>query len=216
MIEHPSERERLTAHPHSNLFPMMSDDELAELVADIREHEQQQPIVLFEGQILDGRNRYAACLEIGIEPQTVEYDGEDPVAFVTSANLHRRHLTQAQKAEVVDKLLAAQPEWSNRAIGRLAHVDHKTVGTKRAELEARGEIPHVEIREDSKGRSYPAHREAAPSPAPAAKHGLIGSKPSREAREARAVIAFLGIATRNDARSDAHSSPISDARSLRL
>jgi ParB-like chromosome segregation protein Spo0J len=189
----------LTAHPLSNLFPMMSDAELAELVADIKKHGQQAPIVLFEGQILDGRNRHRACLEIGIDPQTVDYDGKDALAFIISANLHRRHLTSAQKQEVVEKLLAAQPGQSDRAIGKLAHVDHKTVGTKRAELEERGEIPRVERRADTKGRSYPAHREGASSSALVATHGVIGSKADREARDAsRAIIAFLGVLHEGD------------------
>jgi ParB-like chromosome segregation protein Spo0J len=102
----PDELRRLIAHPHSELFPRMSDDELAGLVADIENHGQQEPIILFEGKILDGRNRYVACQMIGIDPQTVEYDGKDALAFIISKNLHRRHLTQSQKKEVVDKLLA--------------------------------------------------------------------------------------------------------------
>jgi hypothetical protein len=179
----------LTPHPLSALFPLMSDDELNELIADIKEYGQREPIVLFEDQILDGRNRYLACQKAGIEPKTVAYEGEDAEAFVISVNLHRRHLTQAQKQEVVAKLLKASPTRSNRAIGKLGHVDHKTVGSKRVALEARGEIPRVEMRKDTKGRSYPAHKEieTAPSSTPKAKHDFLSP------RRVRTVIDFLTI-----------------------
>jgi hypothetical protein len=45
---------------------------------------------LYEGQILDGRNRARACEALGIEPETRVYAGDDPVGFVISRNLHRR------------------------------------------------------------------------------------------------------------------------------
>ena len=67
------------------------------LVADIREHGLREPIIVHEGEILDGRNRHRACQEIGIEPATVE-------AFVVSRNLHRRHLNEAQRSMVAAKL----------------------------------------------------------------------------------------------------------------
>jgi hypothetical protein len=49
-------------------------------------------------------------------------------------------------------LIKAQPEKSDRQIAEQAEVDHKTVAAARQEKEARGEIPHVEVRSDTKGR----------------------------------------------------------------
>lgn len=58
-----------------------------------------------ERQVLDGRNRYRACMEIGIEPMTRPWDGKgDPLDFVVSKNLHRRHLDESQRAMVADKI----------------------------------------------------------------------------------------------------------------
>ncbi|MCK9380837.1 MAG: ParB/RepB/Spo0J family partition protein [Sulfuritalea sp.] len=78
----------------------MTDAEFASLKADVAANGLNQPIVIHSGQILDGGNRYRACVEIGIEPATVEYSGTDPMAFVLSANMHRRHLTESQRAMI--------------------------------------------------------------------------------------------------------------------
>jgi ParB-like chromosome segregation protein Spo0J len=68
----PSTAER-QYHPAAALFPLLPVDspEFGELVADIGEHGLLQPIVLHEGRILDGRNRYRACQHAGVEPRIV-------------------------------------------------------------------------------------------------------------------------------------------------
>jgi hypothetical protein len=152
----------LRFHPEADRFPMMGDEEFDLLVEDIGETGLQNPIVLHEEQILDGRNRYLACLKAGVPPKFVEFDGNDPVAFVYSVNVHRRHLTMEHKLNLVTRLLVESPERSDRAIAKLTQVHHKTVGRARAELEARGAGRHVETRVDSKGRFYPSRKGKAP------------------------------------------------------
>jgi hypothetical protein len=83
------------------LFPPITHSEFEELKADIQAHGLRQPIVIHEGMILDGGNRYRACVEIGVEPTTVEFAGGDLVSFVLSSNLHRRHMSAGQRAMVV-------------------------------------------------------------------------------------------------------------------
>lgn len=91
-------------HEIANLFPMMQPDELAELVKDIKANGLIEPILLYEEQILDGRNRWLACGEAGIKPHFNYYKGDDPVGYVISLNLHRRHLNPTQLGVVGQKL----------------------------------------------------------------------------------------------------------------
>lgn len=95
---------QLDFHPVANIFPLMTGQEFDALVNDIAEHGQAEPIWLYDGQVLDGRNRYRACMELGIVPDVREYTGNDPHAFVVSLNLHRRHLTREQRDELIRTL----------------------------------------------------------------------------------------------------------------
>lgn len=95
----------LPVHPAANIFPMMADDELAELAADIAENGLQTPIVIgeYEGEpcLIDGRNRLAACTIAKVQPTSTRLNGEDPVAYIISANINRRHMTKGQRAMAV-------------------------------------------------------------------------------------------------------------------
>lgn len=84
---------------------MMSASEYARLKSDIEANGQREDIVVWRGLLIDGRNRLKACEELGIEPQIAELMEEtDPVQYALSHNLHRRHLTTAQRAIVAAKL----------------------------------------------------------------------------------------------------------------
>ena len=108
------------AHPAADLFPMMPEREFEELKADIAEHGQVEYIELWwDGTIIDGRNRYRACMELGIEPDFTEFEFGteiDPYSYVMSKNFHRRHLTASQKAAIAAELL---PHYEEEAKERL-------------------------------------------------------------------------------------------------
>lgn len=104
-------------HEAAALFPMIGADELAELAADIREQGLLNPIVLFDGKVLDGRNRLAACERAGVEPSFTEWrdPGCGPTQWVISQNLQRRHLSASQRAVVA---LEALPLFEREARDR--------------------------------------------------------------------------------------------------
>ena len=85
-------KQQINFHPLAEIFPLIEGREFSELVADVRAHGLREPVVLHDGQILDGRNRYRACLEAGIKPTFAPYSGNDPLGYVISLNLRRRQL----------------------------------------------------------------------------------------------------------------------------
>ena len=96
------EQQEYSFHRYANIFPMMSEDEFQSLVEDLREFGLRDKIWLFQGQILDGRNRYIGCQKAGIIPafQTFRGTEESALQAVLSWNLERRHLSSSQKAAV--------------------------------------------------------------------------------------------------------------------
>ena len=92
-------------HPIADIFPMMSADEYTGLCDDFQRNGLHEAIKLFEGKIIDGRNRYNACCDVNVKPRYVMWDGNgSPIAYVVSLNLHRRHLDESQRAMIAARL----------------------------------------------------------------------------------------------------------------
>jgi hypothetical protein len=112
-------------HELANLFPLIEGAEFDGLVASIRENglREGSPIIVFEGKILDGRNRYLACKEAGVMAIAEDFEGtvEEARQFVIDANLHRRHLDASQRAMIAAKL-ATLPQGRPTESGQLAGI----------------------------------------------------------------------------------------------
>jgi len=97
----------LKIHPFAEFLPLMAEGKLEALAEDIRAHGLLNPIVRYQGQILDGRNRHRACTLAGVAPTFSDFEGTEAeaLALVKSLNVHRRDLTSGQRA------IAAALEW---------------------------------------------------------------------------------------------------------
>ena len=158
--------------------------------------------------ILDGRNRWAALQLLGytdpsLAPKGKEVDSTvqvlaakkeyfhssgkggkiwqpwiNPVTYVLSRNVHRRHLTSEQKRDAIAAYLKADPTVSNLKVAKDLGVSDKTAAKVRDDLERRSEIPNVSERTDSTGRKQPARKpKPKPEPKPTPPGGITEDTP---------------------------------------
>jgi ParB-like chromosome segregation protein Spo0J len=153
--------DELQFHPVANIFPLTKGAEFDALVADIKAHGLIEPIVMHEGMILDGRNRYRACIEAGVEPAFRPFTGDDPVAFVISANIRRRHLSIEDKDRLIVALLQADPTKSNRQVAKVVNASHPHVAKVRKRAEWAGDVETVTTSIDTKCRKQPARKKTS-------------------------------------------------------
>ena len=164
----------LTNHRYADIFPMMGEDDFNRLVDDVRENGLQEPIWLYDGKILDGRNRYKACQVLGIVPELRSYQGSEPLKLVMSLNLARRHLNSSQCAFValeVERVLAEEAK--DRQIVALKQGN----ATKHSESSIGEKIPQsTEL--SSKAREPKATELAA---------GIVGNTNARYVQDAKKI-----------------------------
>ena len=129
----------LEFHPLAAWFPPLEGDEFDVLVDSIRRNGLLQQIVLHQGKILAGCNRYRACRTAGYRLSAKDFTelppGKDPFEFVFAENIARRHLSGEQKKALVVRLIRERPKDNDRKIASLVGVSNKTVWTYRKELE---------------------------------------------------------------------------------
>jgi hypothetical protein len=133
-------------HPVAEIFPMMSDREFLDLVADIREHGLREPVWLHrDGRVIDGRNRFLACQDTGVAVLTRTYDGDDAelIEFVISLNLHRRHLNESQRAMVAARVANLRP-------GRPSENPANLPGFSQADAAAQLQVSERSVRDAKK------------------------------------------------------------------
>ncbi len=146
-------------HPIASIFPLMDVESLDSLAADIRQNGLREPIWLFEGKVLDGRNRSTACLMAGVTPETREFVGTvlEAISFVWSVNKERRHL---EKGPLVAAALKMQ-EMVDRleAEGKVAQAEGRKKGASlggKAKAAKNYEVPLVP--RDTKGKQDDSKR----------------------------------------------------------
>lgn len=134
-------------HPVAELFPRMSKDEFAALKQSIREFGQCEPATLWKGQLIDGRHRVDACNELKIEPEYCELDEHhDPLQYVLKHNLHRRHLSETQKAVVAAGI-------ANMKRGRPSEKDKPPIGGIKSSVKEAAAIVNTSPRSVERAKS---------------------------------------------------------------
>ena len=113
---------------------MMADGEMRELIKSIKERGQIVPCALYKGKLLDGRNRWKACIKAKVEPWTADVtaeldnEGIDPADWVIDQNKNRRHLTKSQLACVSTKYLEYLEKVGRAKMGAAGGKSSKTSG----------------------------------------------------------------------------------------
>jgi hypothetical protein len=133
-------------------LPMMPEDELGKLGEDIKANGLHDPITIYEDKILDGWNRYNAGRKAEYEftdDDYVQFSDADPLAFVISKNILRRHLTRDDKKKLIAIYTKLYPDRSSRWIASDLGVSHHTVESVRT---ATGPATEPEATEPSGGQ----------------------------------------------------------------
>lgn len=156
-------------HPAANSFPMMPQDRFDDLKADIGAHGQREDITLCDGLILDGRNRYRACMELGIEPKARTFGG-NPWTYVWSLNGQRRDLSQDQRAQIWIFVNAQSAEWEDTR-QRIAD-EANAKRSEKAKEQPRTETGFAEKQVDEQSVHPPAPKQAKARKAKAGKAGV--------------------------------------------
>jgi len=165
----------LKFHPLTELFPQLEGKQYEDLKEDIRKHGQLVPILIHDRQIIDGRARFLACEELGIEPHLEEWNGKGSlVGLVISLNHRRRHLTASQRAMVAAQ---AKPLFEEEAKQRML-AGKASDPTPRAEEGTSGEAAGQAAKALGVGRNsvYQAQKvlnEGAPELKEAVEHDQV-------------------------------------------
>jgi ParB-like chromosome segregation protein Spo0J len=139
--------QNLEPHELALQLSPMDEETFASLVEDMKTGKVLEPIILYEGKILDGWHRYKAAKRAGKPFKTVEFDGDDPLLFVWQKNGLRRHWSQTDKALNYVKLMNFGKTWvgngkhprvgeaTNADAAKAAGTSETTIGKAKTVLE---------------------------------------------------------------------------------
>lgn len=155
-------------HELAELFPSMTDEEFSDLKSSIEKNGLLQPIVLYERKILDGKNRYLACEDVGVKPTFTEYAGNDPLMYVVAVNYERRHLTSDQKVAIAADIAQSRTEAeaaqdANRKKNGQSEGPNQALASKPT-IKAAAKMLHADKNKASEARWVKEAAEAAGTP----------------------------------------------------
>lgn len=125
-------------HPLAEAYPLLDGHDFEDLCSDIQANGLDKPIVLYEDKILDGRNRYRACLKVKVKPKFEQYQGDDPLGYVETQNDFRRHesleTTQRRRADRVVRV--AEKRRSGKSLREISSEENVSPEQVRQDLQA--------------------------------------------------------------------------------
>lgn len=136
--------ENLEFHELANEYPLIEGDDFDRLAEDIGKKGILRPIDIFEGKILEGRNRYNAAKAVRRKLTARDFKTffgsyEDAEEYVSSMNGHRRHLDTQQKRALIEKKINRHPGRNDPQIAKLVGCDKKTIKSVREDMAKRVE-----------------------------------------------------------------------------
>lgn len=168
----------LQAHPLADLVDFGAGIDMAKLVAHMREHgyDHNEPVVIWEGMILDGRHRHAAAIEAEVVPSFKLFEGKNAFAFVVKKIL-RQHLNDTQRA-----ILAAK--WAQMPRGGDRGNQHTGGKPAAAGLPTQSQAAAaLNVSEDAVGRAKKVEAKATPLLQQAVKDGVVSLSKAAEVCE---------------------------------
>jgi hypothetical protein len=197
-------RDKYKVHPAADVFPMMSDEELKALGENIKSNGLKVPTLFWRApnsecgyQLIDGRNRLEAMERAGIEIPVDRFglpdkyrgsmsaktsSAKDPASLVIGLNIHRRHLTKQERADLI--VAAFKATEARRQLGEVPkrHVKGKA-GSEKDAVKAAAVAAGAEhgISERTVERSFAKAEGKTPKPKASPEEIVAKRKATREA-----------------------------------
>lgn len=134
------ELSKYTIDKVANDNPMLTKEQHQELKKDIEDRGQLNPVVIFNDKIVDGRNRFKAVKDLGLDLKVIIATSRDEaIKLATSYNDKRRHMSKSQYAIIaarkilatrVDKNKEALPKTQWRKIEEAEEIVEKKVSAR--------------------------------------------------------------------------------------
>ena len=116
-----------------DIVPPLMDEEYSQLEKNIMEDGIREPLVIWNGIIIDGNNRFKICAEHGIHFETVEKDLPDRQAAIEWIILNqfgRRNLLPFQRSELALRLKPIIEARAKERQGARTDLNCADIGTK--------------------------------------------------------------------------------------